>query len=159
MSISATLQWHRKTNKTRWEKRWAESPRFSRLNEIDPKLLAGSFTKLVAALPKKHTSALIWLRTGHCPLHSHLKKIKRAETDKCRNCPDEKENLLHYLVKCPQYAQQRHTLRTNTRHRSTNLAYLLADPKGISHLLQFVGTTGRFKSTLGNIPPIEKQPR
>ncbi|KAF8552633.1 hypothetical protein OG21DRAFT_1415790, partial [Imleria badia] len=85
---------------------WAKSPRHKKLNKVDPKLTTGTFMKLAGALPKKHASVLMWLCTGHCPLNDYLCRIKRAVTNKCPHCLQDRENLSHYLYKCPQYTHQ-----------------------------------------------------
>ena len=70
LSISALKEIHCKATHIRWAHSWRKSPRYARMNRIDPKLLQNSFVKLTASFPKRLTGLYMSLRTGHTPLTS-----------------------------------------------------------------------------------------
>jgi ribonuclease HI len=68
ISKSAILQTFNVDLKARSRHLFTWSPRFTKLQRIDPSAPSHGFRKLIAQLPRKHASILIQLRTGHtCP--------------------------------------------------------------------------------------------
>ena len=51
---------------------WKRSPRYQRTNQNVPDLPRASYFKSIARLPRKHTSIITQLITGHAPLSKHL---------------------------------------------------------------------------------------
>ncbi|KIJ10229.1 hypothetical protein PAXINDRAFT_86367 [Paxillus involutus ATCC 200175] len=113
LSISAVRQHQKDIMKKRWAKLWAKSPRFIHSASYDRNMLSGSYVKLISALPRRHASLLIWLRTKHIALNTHLHHIAKADTPYCPHCPGIREDIPHFILKCPQYARERQIL---TRH-------------------------------------------
>ncbi|KAG2737837.1 hypothetical protein P692DRAFT_20657274, partial [Suillus brevipes Sb2] len=58
----------------------------------------------------RHSSLLFQLRTGHAPLNKHLHCIAKAPSPICQQCRQREETVHHFIITCPQYTRQRHTL-------------------------------------------------
>ncbi|KAG2125711.1 hypothetical protein DEU56DRAFT_714724, partial [Suillus clintonianus] len=67
----------------------------------------------------------------------------------CPHCPRTEENVHHYLLTCPQYRQERHTLVRALGRKATSIPYLLTDSEATPHLVQYINATGRMKTTFG----------
>ncbi|KIN94669.1 hypothetical protein M404DRAFT_83027, partial [Pisolithus tinctorius Marx 270] len=146
LSVSALKQAYNTKLKAIWNKTWKRSPRYSRLASIDPLLPGNSFVKLTASLPKKQTSLLIQLRTGHVPLNSHLHRFKRSDSPACTQCKGNYlENVHHYLFQCTRYNRERHVLQNALGRDATSKAFLLSNAKARPHLLKFIATTRRLQ--------------
>lgn len=87
LSISALQEEHRKSLQVRWTHLWHKSPRHAHLSTIDPGILDRSFIRLTRTLPRRVTSVLIGLRTGHVPLNRYLHCIKKLSTPFRPHCP------------------------------------------------------------------------
>ncbi|KIJ08954.1 hypothetical protein PAXINDRAFT_88146, partial [Paxillus involutus ATCC 200175] len=103
-------------------------------------------------LTRRHTSILIWLRTKHIPLNAHLNRIKKVDTPDCPHWPGLKEDVAHYILKCPQYVRERFILTRALRRKAHHLSHLLSDSKAVPYLINYVNNTGRFKATYGEVP-------
>ncbi|KIK33071.1 hypothetical protein CY34DRAFT_100305 [Suillus luteus UH-Slu-Lm8-n1] len=134
---------------------WAKSPRFERTKQIDPNVLSNSFTKLVANLPKRLISLYMYFRTRHISLNQHLHRIKRSITPNCPICADSEETIHHFLFVCPQYDRERFVLSRKLGRKASSLPFLLTDPSAMEHFLRYVNSTGRLKSSFGEVllPP------
>jgi ribonuclease HI len=154
-SISALKQAQRQESSERWGRFWSKSPRHARTIQTDPNLTAASnsFTSLVQHLPKRHISLMLWLRTRHISLNQHLHRIGKSLSPNCPHCEDTPETVQHFLLSCPQYIRERHTLTTALRRQASSITYLLTNAKATAHLIRFVNSTGRLKSTFGDVPP------
>ena len=152
-SISALKQAQRTESLARWARMWETSPRYRRTTNTDPKTISGSFLKLVAKLPKRHASLMIWLRTQHISLNQHLHRIKKIESPDCPHCPEIPESIPHFILECPHYARERLILSNALRRKAFSLPYLLADKKATPHLLRYINSTGRLKTTFGDVSP------
>ena len=54
--------------------------------ELDPSLPSKHYAELVSAIPRRHASLLIKLRTGHVPLQAFLARIGKAIWPTCATC-------------------------------------------------------------------------
>jgi hypothetical protein len=97
----------------------------------------GQYTqRLDAALPGKHTlklygsldsdqaAILVQARTNHTHLISNLARLRVEESAKC-GCGIEDETVAHVLLRCPRWADIRHTMREVAGTRWGDLSYLL----------------------------------
>ena len=110
------------------------------------------FMKLVKLLPKSQTSIYIQLRTHHIPLNQHLYRIGKSNTLECPNCPGQEETVHHFMFVCPQYARERHIFANTLRHKATSISHILTEDEANRPLISYVNSTGRLKSTYGEIP-------
>lgn len=104
-------------------------------------------------LPKHHISLMLWLRTRHISLNQHLHRIGKSLSPNCPHCVDIPETVQHFLLSCPHYTRERHTLTSTLRRQASSITYLLTNAKATAHLIHFVNSTGRLKSTFGDVPP------
>ncbi|KIJ58963.1 hypothetical protein HYDPIDRAFT_50490, partial [Hydnomerulius pinastri MD-312] len=107
LSVSALKQAQHAATAKRWAAMWAKSPRFEHLSKVDPRMLSGSFVKLAATLTRRHTSLLVWLRTKHTLLNAHLHRLSKSDSPDCPHCPGVREDVLHFILGCPQYVRER----------------------------------------------------
>jgi len=64
-------------------------------------------TDFLLTLSRRECSLLVGVTTGHCFIRYHLKKIGLSNTDRCRACDDDIENVEHILCNCPAVAGHR----------------------------------------------------
>jgi hypothetical protein len=110
------------------------------------------FLKLTAHLPRKLTSILAQLKTGHAPLAKHLHRIKKADSPLCPACLQEVEKVQHLMLHCPAHAVARQNLHNNTGRCDINIAKLLTTAKSLHALFRFIAETGRFYNDLDQLP-------
>jgi hypothetical protein len=65
------------------------------------------------------------------------------------------ETVKHFLLDCPQYIQERHTLRHKLRRNAGSISFLLSNPSAVLPILKFVHSTGRFKAFFGGGGEVE----
>jgi ribonuclease HI len=92
-SKSARIQAFNDKLKMEMQNAWQKSPRYTRMKRTDPSAPSNNFLKLTANLPRKLTSILTQLRTGHAPLAKHLHRIKKADSPLCPACLQETETI------------------------------------------------------------------
>lgn len=63
-----------------------QSPQYPYLRTIDSSAPSKHFADLVSELPRRHSSLLFQLRTGHVPLNKHLHRISKSTTFTCPAC-------------------------------------------------------------------------
>ncbi|KAF8573797.1 hypothetical protein K439DRAFT_1281873, partial [Ramaria rubella] len=78
------------------------SPRYKKLSKIDPSLPNHHLFKTLSSLPRRATSIITQMRTGHVGLNVFLKKIKAADSTLCSTC-HLPETVAHYLLHCRRY--------------------------------------------------------
>jgi ribonuclease HI len=130
---------------------WKTSPRYGRYKDIDKLMPSKKYLQLVEGLPRRKASLLIQLRSGHIPLLSHLHRIHRADSPICAQCHGGAETVLHYIMICPAYTAQRVLLRREGGRHAMSIGKLLSDAKLLPHLFRFIGRTGRFQETFGEL--------
>jgi len=130
-----------------------QSPRFPLLRKIDQSAPSKHFMKLSEGLPRRHSSLLFQLRTGHIPLNKYLHRIAKAPSPTCQKCHLREESVHHFLIVCPAYARQRHELQNKIGPRASDLKNLLNDRKCIKPLFRFIANTRRLEQTFGDVTP------
>ena len=158
-SKSARIQAFNEKLKTEAQKNWRKSPRFNRMKKTDPTAPAKDYLKLTAKLPRKLTSILTQLRTGHAPLAKHLHRIKKVDSPTCPACLQEPETVQHLILHCPAHRAARQVLQHQTRGRAIDLAKLFTTAKSLHALFRFIAKTGRFHSNLDWLPFLQENPQ
>jgi hypothetical protein len=130
-----------------------QSPRFPLLRKIDQSAPSKHFMKLSEGLPRRHSSLLFQLRTGHTPLNKYLHRIAKVPSPTCQKCHLREESVHHFLIVCPAYARQRHELQNEIAPRASHLKNLLNDRKCIKPLFRFIANTRRLEQTFGDVTP------
>ena len=93
---------------------------------------------------------MLWMRTGHSPLQSHLHRVNRAPDPFCTRCSNEAEGRRHFLLECPKYETQRQALidpiltANNNTRGDPNAVDVLLDNDNIKAVATFCRETGRF---------------
>jgi hypothetical protein len=128
-----------------------KSPQWAKLAGIDPSMPSARYRETVEWLPRKHTSLLIQLRTGHAPLNKHLYTIKCADSPVCSACEDAFETVHHFLIACPAHEPYRRALAHKLGRESRELTTLLSHPKALKPLFHYITRTRRFKETHGDL--------
>lgn len=102
-------------------------------------------------------AAITQLCTGHALLAQHLKRIKRANLATCTHCKQAKEDVLHYLIRCPAHEHTRTNLKQNLGRGAANINNLLAHPIAIIHLLQYINDSGWLQKTFARLKTTKEQ--
>ena len=115
---------------SKWQMRWDHSSRGRHLHTLRNKV---SLTQTKTRYPLETSRRKIaQLRTGYSKLNDYLYKIGQATSPEC-SCGFSNETVLHYLLDCPLYEEDRgrmiHRIHTTTGigHLSTEL--LLSEGK------------------------------
>ena len=136
---------------------WQRSHRYQCTNQIVPDLSCTSYFKSIACLPRKHTSIITQLITGHAPLNKHLHRIGKTDTPTCPSCHEHEETTLHFLLHCPAHQAIHRLMMDQVPYEDQNLAGLLATHSNRKHLLNFVAWTTCFRSVFGHILELPDQ--
>ena len=136
---------------------WKRSPRHQRTNQIVPDLPCSSYFKSIALLPRKHTSIITQLITGHVPLYKHLYRINKVDSPTCPACHEHDEMVTHFLLHCPAHQAARRRMMDEVPEDKRNLTGLLATHANRKHLLNFVARTTRLRSVFGSIAELPDQ--
>ena len=158
-SKPARIQAFNEKLKVIMKKAWAKSPRFDRMKITDPTAPSNNFLKLTVKLPRKLTSILAQLWTGHAPLAKHLHRIKKVDSPMCPACLQGPETVQHFMLYCPAHQAARQILRNRTGGRAIKLAELFTSAKSLRALFCFIADTGRFHSNLDRIPFLQEGPQ
>ena len=121
------------------------------MDKVDNKLPSHSFLLATSHLSRAQASVLMQLCTGHIPLNYFLHKINKAESPVCPTCQLADETVHHYLVDCPEFANERHTLAQTTGHNSKSIQHLLGNWCAFKAVLTYVHVTGRFRGIYGDL--------
>jgi hypothetical protein len=156
LSKAATCQAFNKNLKAEVAVTFAKSPRYQRMQEINPSIPSLQFMKIVSLLTQRAASLLIQLRTGHIPLNKHLHRIGRSESQLCSMCPGQDKTIHHYIMACPAYAQERKKLEKQLGQFTCSLKTLLLNPKAIPHLFEFVHASQWLTTTFGDVATPDK---
>jgi len=154
-SRTSTLKAFRKELHDRHDKMFTTSARYSSFHSITRATATKSsreFRRLAYGLPKKLTSILVQLRTGHIGLNKHLFRIGKTTSPLCPCCGRHPETVMHFVLQCPAHRMARERMLKLLGRRQTTLHELLTDRKALKPLFRYVRDTGRLKTTFGEIP-------
>ena len=157
-SKSAHIQTYNDIIKTAAQREWEKSPRFNRMKKTDPTAPSNKFIILTSKLPRKLTTILTQLRTGHAPLAKHLHRIKKADSPMCPACLQDTESIQHFMLHCPAHRDARLILRNETGGRDLKIDKLFTNSKTLRALFRYVADTGRFLSNIEQIPLLQEPP-
>jgi hypothetical protein len=135
-----------------------KSPCYTLLKSINTSAPSKKFAEKIEALPRRHSSLMFQLRTGHIALNKHLKRIARSPTAHCPACENHDETVHHLILVCPTYVNQREQMRKEVGARQCNIKYLLNESKGMRATLRYIARTRRLEQTFGDVtPPVERE--
>jgi len=83
------------------------------------------------------------------PLNKYLFKIKKATSNKCKNCFETSgiaipETVQHFLFECPAYVQEQHEMAKAIERRSKDLKHILEEKERTKELLKFIEKSGHL---------------
>ncbi|KAF8986392.1 hypothetical protein BDQ17DRAFT_1259690, partial [Cyathus striatus] len=114
---------------------------------------------LLLHLPRKLTSLITQMITGHIALNYHLHRIGKVESPFCGKCTHQilygsYITVEHYVLRCPAYHQRRTPLevRCAPRRQQLSLRRIFSNPENLAALATYINATGRLRQTLGVIP-------
>ena len=93
---------------------------------------------------RKHIAWIARLRTGHCGLNKYLHRFNTIDDPTCE-CGEGHETVLHYLLKCELFEEQRDRLRRKVGAEGMRIEKLLGDKQMIHDTVEFIKATKRFK--------------
>ena len=96
-----------------WQTRWVSDPRSQHHKTIEK--LVSTRSKFQCASRRKEIISK--LRIEKCALNQHLFLLKRHPDGKCQVCPQEDENVRHFLMECPDQSVLREEIKTRTNLR------------------------------------------
>ncbi|PSR73744.1 hypothetical protein PHLCEN_2v10434 [Hermanssonia centrifuga] len=157
-SVSKIHQLHQQELVAEADRRWKSSPRWAKMNNIDPKLPSKRYGVLIAGLPRRHASILFQLRTGHAPLRKHLHKIGRADTPTCQACGEAPETVPHYILYCPAFNHPRAAMSFELGDDARSLTSLFTNAGSLRSLFRYIHRTRRFEEQFGgmSLPPAKE---
>ncbi|KAF8977451.1 hypothetical protein BDQ17DRAFT_1174769, partial [Cyathus striatus] len=79
---------------------WRASTRYHHTECHLPHRYLSSFRKLLFSLPRKLSTVLVYLITGHAPLRNHLHCIGKVPSCLCSFCDNKPETVDHFLFHC-----------------------------------------------------------
>jgi ribonuclease HI len=149
---SAVLQHQEKHLKSKAQRLFAKWPRYRLANDLDPTSPSAAFSKMCQNLPRKNTSILVQLCTGHVALNKQMHRIGKFTSPLCPKCRRYNETVHHCIFRCPAYKEHRAKMAKalNSGIRSTKT--VLANPKALPALFRYINETRRFTDTYGIIP-------
>jgi hypothetical protein len=115
-----------------------------RYRDVDPAAYFG----LTHGLNRSRTSLWLRLVTGHVQLNAHLQRIGVISSDTCGNCRQEQETVVHYILRCPTYADDRHKYLGTLGRDHLCLNFLFFTKGAVPALFRYIKATGRFIDTL-----------
>ena len=121
------------------------------MDKIDDKLPSHSFLAATSHLSRAQASILMQLCTGHIPLNYFLHKINKVESPTCPLCWTADETIHHYLLDCPGFVYERHSLARATGRNSKSIRHLLGNWHAYKSVLTYVHATECFKNTYGDL--------
>ncbi|KAG2346953.1 hypothetical protein BDR05DRAFT_877886, partial [Suillus weaverae] len=111
------------------------------------------FSKLIAELPRRHSSLIFQLCTGHAPLNKHLHRITKVPSPTRQQCHQREDTVYYFLIACPMYARQRHVLQNDLGPQASHLRNLFNNRKYIKLLFHLIASTHRLEQNFGDVTP------
>lgn len=96
------------------------------------------------------SSAVLLLRliTSHVQLNQHLHRLRATDTPSCDHCESIPETVVHFLPRCPAYAEDRALHLEALGSDLLRLDFLFSAPEALSPLFDYIRATGRFRDSL-----------
>ena len=114
------------------------------MEHTDPHSPSTNYVNLISSLPRKATSIITQLRTGHAPLTKYLFRIRKASSPICPACQQSPKTIQHLIFHCPAHHQARQALCYELEGNSISMKRLLTRPKPLKALSKYIACTKRF---------------
>jgi len=102
--------------------------------------LTFSLKPKLPALPRKHQSAYIQLKTGIGYLKPYQKRIGKTDTDRCDKC-NEREDTEHLVLHCTKYEKERKKMKRGLDNLPLTAQILFCTNKGKDALAAYLVST------------------
>ena len=136
-----------------WKRDWHKTERGKRTRKMDSTTPSTKFLKTISntKLSRVDASRIAQLRLQHIPLNKYLHRFKRTDKANCPACGEENETIAHFLLHCTKYAYERWALtqQVKKRRKALTIEALLGDPELAIPLANYMDSTGRFKTKIG----------
>ena len=86
-----------------------------------------------------------------CTAVKHIFQIDKAEDSTCLHCGQDDESVHHFLFDCATWRHERWPMSNILGRAAKEANSVMNTLKGVAELMKFVGCTGRFKGTLGEL--------
>ena len=116
-----------------WQTRWVSDPRSQHHKTIEK--LVSTKSKFQCASRRKEI-LISKLRIGKCALNQHLFLLKHHPDGKCQVCPQEDENVRHFLMECPAQSVLREEIRTRTN--LSEMSSMLSNPASVDLIFRWI---------------------
>ena len=116
-----------------WQTRWVSDPRSQHHKTIEK--LVSTKSKFQCASRRKEI-LISKLRIGKCALNQHLFLLKHHPDGKCQVCPQEDENVRHFLMECPAQSVLREEIRTRTN--LSEMSTMLSNPASVDLIFRWI---------------------
>jgi len=130
-----------------WAAKWKQLPRHAKMSCVDPSLPSHKAYRTLTDQPRRDTSILMQLWSGHISLNMFLNKIRAFNSALCPHCASP-ESVSHFLLHCHRYTSQRRRLRYKVGAAATYVLWLLSEAEVIPHMLHYIADTRRFDKYL-----------
>jgi hypothetical protein len=127
-----------------WRDSEARARIAGRYRDVDP----AAFFGLTQGLNRSRTTLWFRLVTGHVQLNAHLQRIGVSPHNTCGKCGRERETVVHYILRCPTYANDRYRWLGSLGRDYLCLNYLFFTKGTLPALFSYIKATGRFVDTL-----------
>ena len=81
----------------------------------------------------------------------HICTRFKVDSPICPNCLQYNEKVVHYILHCKKYKEERKTLFYKAGRDARNIRKLLSTPKLLPHLFRYIKNTGRFRIQARNL--------
>ena len=152
-SLSAVRQAHNERLKRKWVASWTSSPRYLRSQYQD--LLTPYSQKYLKYISQegvsRRTASLIFqLWVGHAPINQYLHRFKKIDSLQCPACGHHSETTEHFILQCPKFEYECWPLLGLVKSRHPSLTRILACPKLLMPLANYIEAIGRFQANVTN---------
>ena len=116
----------------------------------DPDFPFNDFRKRLFTLACNQASIIMQLRTGHIPLNFYLRRIGKADSDKCLKCDEHpnrvqiKETINHFIFECQEYNKARLGLIAKIGRSNLTMTKIMENADRMKALVTYINRTRRF---------------
>jgi len=124
------------------------TPAGAKFHSRYPHLSLFNFISRTSTMSRSSAVLLYRLITSHVHLNQHLHRLRATNTPFCENCESTSETVVHFVLRCPAYADERALHLEALGSDFLHLDFLFSAPEALSPLLDYITATGRFRDSL-----------
>jgi hypothetical protein len=152
-SALALKERYHKSLLAKWEELWSNSPRKTRVEQIDNLFPFTRYRRNQQKLTRDQASKMIQVRSRHIPLNMYLHRIGKSQMRHCQQCRTNRETqtlpetVNHYLFSCTAYEDERWEMGKVLKRKELSLKNLMKSEEGMRALAKFISRTKRIRNT------------